>query len=103
MRPRRSRSEKNKLPPQIKKCSCARTTTTYRSAAMRPVKIIKGNPACPKCKGRGLTGPCSACQGAGLNAGSTMIKPIQCESCGGTGRVPWGEYDSTVSSCGSEL
>lgn len=97
MRPKRQ-LEKIKLPHLIQKCGCARTLTTYRSAAMRPVQVIKGNPACPKCKGKGLTAPCSACQGAGLNVGSTMTKPIQCESCTGTGRVPWGEYGGATTS-----
>lgn len=102
MRPR-PLSKKNKLPPSILKCGCARTLTTYRSAAMRPVQIIKGNPACLKCKGRGITEPCSACQGTGLHAGSTMMKPIHCESCAGTGRVPWGKDGSTAPSGGIEI
>lgn len=86
MRPKRQRL---KFPHTIEKCGCARTTTTYRSAAMRPVEHIIGKPDCLKCKGAGLTQPCAVCEGAGLRAGSTFAKPITCEICSGSGRVPW--------------
>ena len=63
-------------------CGCARMSYRNNHDGTRSYRL-SGDPACPKCRGRGAHQQCAGCASCGMLPGSKV-----CEKCVGSGFVP---------------